>query len=322
LLLCWLEEAYIRPQFLQAFRNDGKDPLSAIVQAFGAAAKSNAITMMNELSLEDRANVSAIVKGARKQYQQLLSYGTYAWETNPAASRLASRTASKAVSRAGSPDIFQGIMGQVPIRTKKGLKYGSDQGRPNVHTALHFEPMMEEYGSPAQSHVLIREDKHRGFKKAVYRTNHNNVTYELLRQESLQQTIRLILLNGFKDSDPVITQILGDLCDRCPALFEMPLTRAEQKSLWEPEDEDDLAIEADANHIRPTVTGCMPTRYCREQLGLPTRSSNTLLPRGSGSFLDRRTRIAIICQMSIISAVTRSSGPKSSRFLIGTSPPC
>ena len=241
LLLCWLEEAYIRPQFLQAFRNDGKDPLSAIVQAFGTAAKSNAITMMNELSLEDRANVSAIVKGARKQYQQLLSYGTYAWETNSAASRLASRTASKAVSRAGSPDIFQGIMGQVPIRTKKGLKYGSDQGRPNVHTALHFEPMMEEYGSPAQSHVLIREDKHRGFKKAVYRTNHNNVTYELLRQESLQQTIRLILLNGFKDSDPVITQILGDFVIdvqrylRCPlhALSKRAFGNQKMKTTWQ-----------------------------------------------------------------------------------------
>jgi hypothetical protein len=83
--------------------------------------------------------------------------------------------------------MFQGIMGPVPIRTKKGLKYGNDQGRPNVHTALHFQPMMDEYGSPAQNHVLIGEDKHRGFKKAVYRTNHNKVTYQLLHQESAEK---------------------------------------------------------------------------------------------------------------------------------------
>jgi hypothetical protein len=54
----------------------------------------------------------------------------------------------------------------------------------------------------------------------------------------------------FRDNDPVITQILGDLCEKCPALFDMLLTRAEQKSLWEPEDEDGLAIEPDANHIK------------------------------------------------------------------------
>jgi hypothetical protein len=54
----------------------------------------------------------------------------------------------------------------------------------------------------------------------------------------------------FIDNDPVRTQILGDLCEKCPALFDMLLTRTKQKSRWEPEDEDGLAIEPHANHIK------------------------------------------------------------------------
>jgi hypothetical protein len=109
----------------------------------------------------------------------------------------------------------------------------------------------------------------------------------MLLQENVQQTVRLALLNAFKETDSGLTEMLLDLNRRCPTLFDSLLPKSEQESLLEKEDDenDDIVIQGDDNHKRPSAIGCLQAKYCREELGLPTRSSDLALPPWFGRLL-------------------------------------
>jgi hypothetical protein len=77
---------------------------------------------------------------------------------------------------------------------------------PNLHTALHYPALAEEYAMPANLNVLIGEDKHRFFKKVVYTTNHQHPGRDLLQKENIRQTLRLLLANSFDEA--AITHVI------------------------------------------------------------------------------------------------------------------
>ena len=45
--------------------------------------------------------------------------------------------------------------------SQKAQEFKNDQRRPNVHVAVHYEAVMQEYGMPSNLNVLIGEDEHR-----------------------------------------------------------------------------------------------------------------------------------------------------------------
>jgi hypothetical protein len=284
LLRCWLQETHLQPHLLRTLKGKSLCPLTTIINAFRAVAISNSITMSTPISALHRENFRAIVEDARMQYQRLLQIAATAAETNPALSRVGSRAGTPFQPMVQSrfmppPPLRSGFTASSEPMTKKGARHHQDQKRPNVHTGLHLPPMLEEYGLTVLLNVLIGEDMHRLFKKLVYNTNHSNVERQLLLQENLRQTIRLILLNAYKESELPLTRMIQELHDRCPTLFENLLTKSEQERLIEDEDEDDMWIQADDIHRRPYVTGCLATSYVQDVLYLPTRSSDTALPR-------------------------------------------
>lgn len=83
--------------------------------------------------------------------------------------------------------------------------------RPNMHTGLHYGLIAAEYGYPFLVNVLIGEDMHRYFKKIIHQTNHVQVEKALLMRQNLLQTIRLILSDGFSESDPILTRLFAGL---------------------------------------------------------------------------------------------------------------
>jgi hypothetical protein len=67
------------------------------------------------------------------------------------------------------------------------------QKRPNVHAGLYYDDTIREYASAANANVLIGEDKHRDFKDQIYNTNYQNPERDLLQQQGLEMSVRLLL---------------------------------------------------------------------------------------------------------------------------------
>lgn len=166
------------------------------------------------------------------------------------------------------------------VLKKQEAQYISDLQRPNVHTGLHYQDVLEEYGLPSNINVLIGEDKHRWFKLIVYLTNHSKVEKTMLGKENLQQTIRLLLLNAFQHTDPELTESFAGLRDKCPALFASILPCAEQEQLAinaavpVEEDEEECGLLSDDAHLRATAINRIQARYARVTLKLPLRSAH------------------------------------------------
>ena len=84
----------------------------------------------------------------------------------------------------------------------------------------------------------------------------------------MQQTVRLVLENGFSAMEPDLTQTMQKLWSDCPALFNLVLHRSEQD-----EDDSSLTIIGDNDHRKSTVLGCLQPKYCQVKLELPTRAT-------------------------------------------------
>lgn len=129
-----------------------------------------------------------------------------------------------------------------------------------MHTALHYLAITEEYGMASNYNVLIGEDKHRFFKQVVYNTNHQKVEKELLSKENMRLTLRLILANAFNHDEPQLTAFMNDLYTQCPTLFSTMLPKSEHtfgEENYEADEDDDVQVVPDAQHIQPTVIGCI-----------------------------------------------------------------
>lgn len=272
LLRLWLRAEHVQPLFLRGVEKAwkghipaGQSSLHFIVHAFAAVGRSNALLMSDVVSSFERAQFGPRIKLARDYYQRLLEAAAIAATDNPRRSRSVTPQ-----SRSGTPALEHEISLE---EAKRAKEYRQDKQRPNVHTGLHYEAVMKEYGLPSNCNVLIGEDKHRWFKKIVYNTNFSNVERHLLLRESLQQTARLILLEAYRSSEPELTATFKDLYDTCPTLFESLLPRSEQLELEDEESKTLRSILEDTHHVKPTAISRLKPTYCRDELGLPIRSS-------------------------------------------------
>ena len=288
LLRCWLRPEHVRSHLLTALRAYSiNNPVDYVVTQFAAAARSNSVLMSTVVSPDDRENMTLIVHGYRSQLQQLLA----ALAQSMAADRRRSRSRSVSVgSSAASVDIIAPSL--APSRTtqlnrneqsKKAEAYESHMKKPNMHIAVHYPALAEEYGLPVNMNVLVGEDKHRAFKKWIYTTNHRHPEKDLLTKENQRQTLRLLLANAFKHSEPTVTKLIKDIHSACPQLFATLLPRSEQMelngSLVDDAGEDDEEdVQADRAHPLPLVTGCIQPSYIRSKFGLPTRANELSAP--------------------------------------------
>jgi hypothetical protein len=307
LLRCWLKEKHIRAYLLPVLRKDQtQSPVHQIVQCFAAAATSNCILMGSFISQDDRANMSSIVSDHRAKFQNLLQRVADSLTADPRRAR--SRSISIVTFRAPSPGLVRyetlrpigTATDEDEPRAPKELAalaqtYLNSMRLPNLHTALHYPALAEEYAMPANCNVLIGEDKHRAFKKVIYNTNHQRPERDLLCWENIRQTLRLVLTDSFAN-DAKITRVVKDINAACPTLFSTLLPRSQQLSLdgslipENDDDDDDEDVQADKRHGHPTVTGCIQAKHCKEALGLPTRTSHltnsfsSLLSKSYGTY--------------------------------------
>jgi len=111
----------------------------------------------------------------------------------------------------------------------------------------------------------------------------------MLSKENLRQTIRLILLGAFAQTEAQLTYLIQELYNDCPTLFEALIPRSEQENLSMAgvtiDDDEQVSITGDDAHRRPVAIGRLEPKYCRDTLGLPTRASD--LPANFRSALRR-----------------------------------
>jgi hypothetical protein len=118
----------------------------------------------------------------------------------------------------------------------------------------------------------------RFFKTAVYNTNHANIEKALLGRENLQQTVRILLNNGMRNTDAEMSDLLQYIHSQCPTLFESVLPRSEQESLRNQleslVEDDEVPLISTARHRNPAAIGCISTAFARRSLRLPVKSSD------------------------------------------------
>ena len=171
LLRCWLQKQHLQPFFLTGMQHylRGKGNLftapEAVIRVFSSVAKSTCLLMADEL--KDRDQLLNVVKKARREFQDLLGVAANAAISNP---RSRSTTPMRSVissiegeTDSQSPMFPSNAQTQKSkdAQTQKSKEYLNDQKRPNIHTALHYEATMTEFGMPSNVNVLIGEDKHR-----------------------------------------------------------------------------------------------------------------------------------------------------------------
>jgi hypothetical protein len=90
-------------------------------------------------------------------------------------------------------------------------------------------------------------------------------------KENERLTLRLLINNAFRATDPELTVLIQSLYNFCPLLFQNLLPKSEINSLNEQidEDHDEIDLAADPLHSRPRAIGCILPKYVRHQLGFP-----------------------------------------------------
>jgi hypothetical protein len=105
-------------------------------------------------------------------------------------------------------------------------------------------------------------------------TNHSNIEKALLGRENLQQTVRILLNNGMRETDAQMSDLLQYIHQQCPTLLESLLPRSEQETMRNQleslvEDDEEVPLVGSQSHLNPTATGCIATKYVRGTLKLP-----------------------------------------------------
>lgn len=191
-----------------------------IVFAFVTMARSNVQVMSRRLTISQRANIQNDLLSYLEMYWYLLEAASIAALANPhsrartrspGASRQPTLAATSAYTSqttlSAAMTAAGGSASDLPIRvpgSAAAVKYRREQAKPNFHVGLHYEAIAREYAMIRNCNVLIGEDKHRAYKKAIYYTNHQNPERDLLARESFQQPIRLFLLDGYRHSETSI----------------------------------------------------------------------------------------------------------------------
>lgn len=281
-LRTWLTSNHVRPKYIEAvcsvfareMRSKGFDAVDMIVSCFALQAHSNAVILAKSMSSTDRHNLPKIIRTARRGFQKLFEAAAIATSTT---------IPSNQTSRAGSQSSQYSEIRYLSDReleeastiteglkaTDKAKEFRQYQQRPNLHTGLHFSVMAAEYATPNNCNVLIGEDKHKFFKKAVMHTNFRDVEKSLLLKESLQQTICFLRLEAFIDTDPDLTAAVQDIAKLCPKLLMSVSPPSDLQDGAVYVEESEIEIAPDEHHANPRALVCIPSKFARDVLHLP-----------------------------------------------------
>lgn len=253
-----------------------------LVRIFVSIARSNVNLMLNILSAEDRTTFIDEMVAMRQLFQQVNEVAAVASIKN-LQSRRASLAPSKRATLVGTPSasvsrsapsiltILTGVTEALGA-TIRLLKLRSDQARPNVYIGLYYNQTIYELGNASNANVLISEFKYKEFKDWIYNTNYNNPERNLLRQQSFQIAIRLIVQNGYPNFHN-ITKKIKDIQKECPKLFNTLLLRLEQSSqkVTEADDLETSYLICPPRYTNVATSKRIQDTYCRDFLALPIR---------------------------------------------------
>jgi len=246
-----------------------------IVRTLAAIAKSNRLVMSNGLSRNEQLSFSHDILFSRLKCQKLFDAAAMASNTyrgnTPTPAAIARRSSRAPVSRAPTPmlSIEPTSAQESGDNTLRAIEYHNAKARPNVHVGMHHYLASLEFGLVSHSNVLIGEEKHRQYKKEIYHTNYNHPERDLLNRESFQQTVRLLLLDSFKESDPELTMQIKHLHDICPDILDSFLPHSEKHVRDKPK----TRVISGPCHLRASVLSKIKADFCFRELMLPTRAS-------------------------------------------------
>ena len=187
-----------------------------------------------------------------------------------APTRSASPRTAATVSTPATAEILLPTMEAMSIEAvhvPAAAKHRSDIGRPNLHIGLHYAQAIEDHGTGNNVAVWVGETKHKSSKSYITRTNHLNAERDLLRHEAEEQTIRVLMNGGFRETeaDCRVSDVVKEVNIEVPSLFSPILPHSEQQG----NDRDGIGVIADLAHVLPTGISRIKPKYCQEQLNLP-----------------------------------------------------
>ncbi|KAI1207273.1 uncharacterized protein F4807DRAFT_435103 [Annulohypoxylon truncatum] len=281
----WLKPSHIKQSFFKAASNFG-DPVDLIIATCVAIAKSNTVLVGSKASKSDRDNMTHVVKKARELFTQLC---ICVWASaGSRANSLASTRGTPAVNKvADIVDQFENRPGEAD--KGRSNQYVNDTSRPNIHIAVHYDALAEEYGVTVNCNTLIGEDLHRFFKIHVYETNYSNIEFVLLMKINTRLSLRFVLRNAFRDDDPGLTNEIQELYQKCPTLFKSSLSHTDRTELEDTLESVDIELDVttsvDDSHIDTCIINRIPTKEVRrithpiyDNKPLPTRAANLPVP--------------------------------------------
>lgn len=158
--------------------------------------------------------------------------------------------------------------------TTRLIKLRSNQARPNVYVGMYYRQTIQELRNASNANVLVREFKHKEIKDQIYNTNYNNPKRNLLLQQSISMSTRLLVQNSYPNYLHITKQI-QEIQVSCPKLFDIVLLRSEQSS----------TVIAGTSNLEASTLICLPRYsnvvvgkrlnqdYCRDFFNLPIRIS-------------------------------------------------
>ncbi|KAL9635849.1 MAG: hypothetical protein Q9204_002463 [Flavoplaca sp. TL-2023a] len=290
------------------------DPVDCVVHCYANIARSNAVILSLSISQEDRDQLDWLLRQNRKSFQRLFECATIASTPNfKRGGSTRSQTLTATPSIAPLDTSFSDFMDEVSSlasveeedegvltiaqrsqlqdtftidgANKKALAFNAHLSRPNVHIALHFSDVATEYATPNNVTTFTGEDKHRGYKAAVTRTNKHDIVKTLLSQESFQQCLRFALAGSYLEKDSRLSDRLQWIHRECPSLLKNLLPQSEQKDSVSEEEEGRISIIGDDMHLEPLAIGCLKVSWVKKYLGWPIRSGPKMEDMGFAKML-------------------------------------
>ncbi|RPA95736.1 hypothetical protein L873DRAFT_1845836 [Choiromyces venosus 120613-1] len=141
-----------------------------------------------------------------------------------------------------------------PLQTPKVIAWAN---RPNVHIALHFPLIANQFSTMWNVVILSGEQYHKRFKERVEQ--------QLLRKEGKEKAIRFLVDNVFEEEFPHTTAVVHLLQTSCPTLMEWFLPQSSHRFL----EQNEVSLLSTDQHINPRVTHRVTTYQVHNVLNLP-----------------------------------------------------
>ncbi|KAF1808853.1 hypothetical protein P152DRAFT_462083 [Eremomyces bilateralis CBS 781.70] len=271
--------------------------VTILVKAVASVAKVNTLLSAAYLTTAERASLHMEITASRSMFQRLCEVASRAAAIQTRAfSRVGSRTGSVEPGSSTQPTqtpmstitasiTLVAITKKEAASTKnKAAGYRNNISRPNVHAALHYPLVQDQYALVSNVHALGGELKHRSYKKNILRTNKKHPEKDLLEIESFTMTLRFLLHGSFQVTHPALSAQFQNLRVRCPQLFTSLMPHATIAQLQvvpgatgagelDADHDISLATREDDTHRQPSVLGRIPNKYVEQTLQLPVSVS-------------------------------------------------